>query len=105
MYQGNPIQSVVSTEPIKMFERTARDIGIDEREIPIIAKLLEELRKLGCDGFEHAFRRRIEGTYFTSEGNQKDHEFDIFGFGDSQTEAGKPSFYGFTLAAIEGEFR
>ena len=105
MYQGNTTQSAESTEPIKTFERTARDICIDEREIPIIAKFLEELRKLGCNEFEHAFRRRIEGAYFTSEGNQKDYEFDIFGFGDSQTEAGKPSLYGFTLAAIEGEFR
>lgn len=49
IYQGNSTQSVESTEPIKTFERTARDIGINERELPIIAKFLEELRKLGCD--------------------------------------------------------
>lgn len=49
MYQGNSTQPVESTEPIKTFERTARDIGINERELPIIANFLEELRKLGCD--------------------------------------------------------
>ena len=79
LYQGNTTQSVVSTKRIKTFERTARGIGIDEREIPIIAKFLEELRKLSCDRFEDSFRRRIEGAYFTPERNQKDYEFNVLG--------------------------
>ena len=47
-----------------------------------------ELRKLGCDGFEHAFRRRIEGTYFTPEGNQKDYEFDVLWFHPGRDQGG-----------------